>query len=314
MKATTSTSSRARRPRDPRLPDAGLRRALVLPLILLAFLAMRMAALAATPADDYASAALRTLTYVRFAENGDLPSVPRAIAALQPIASTQPEILADLQQTPPNLSQADQRLSGLLDALRNRVDVADPRQAESELHRVMAMPRYAGLFAPTPWWQQALGWLLQQIARLLSLMGAGHLAIPPLAVLLGTGIVLLAIAAWLARSLLGRAAGDRRRPLAQPGEAAIDYFALADRQAAAGDFAAALRALAAAVGVAIGGPRAWTSSPLTVRELFQRASAPVTLRPLLSAFEATEYGHRLPDADAYARAAAAAARYRARPA
>lgn len=267
-------------------------------------------AIAATPADDYANAVLRTLTFVRFAEKGDQPSVPLAIAALQPIGASQPEILDDLKRSPPDLADADARLDGLLDALRGRADVADPGRSQAELHRILAMPRYAGLNAPPAWWQQALGWLLQQLVRLLTLIGAGHLVIPPLAFLVVTGGVLLLIVAWLARALRSRVVPDRGRVRPVPVHAPTDHFALADRYAAAADYAAALRALAGGVANALNGQRAWVSSPLTVREIFQGAPSPPSLAPLLRAFEATVYGHRQPDAGTYARAAAAADPFR----
>jgi len=106
-----------------------------------------------------------------------------------------------------------------------------------------------------------------------------------------------------------RAAGTTRSPR----QAATNRFAEADRLAAAGDYLGALRALAGGVAAALGGEGAWEVSPLTVRELFRRADRPDALRPLLLPFEAAVYGHRPPDATAYARAADAAAPYRPSP-
>lgn len=306
----TSRNWRGRPRRGPPLPDRRGRGALALLLALVALGASLTSAIAATPADDYANAVLRTLTFVRFAEKGDQPSVPLAIAALQPIAASQPEILDDLKRSPPDLVDADTRLNGLLDALRGRADVADPGRSQAELQRILATPRYAGLNAPPAWWQQALLWVLQQLARLLTLIGAGHLQIPPLAFLAAAGGILLLLVAWLARALRSRVVPDRRRPGPALAHAPIDYFALADRHAAAADYAAALRALAGGVASALNGQRAWVSSPLTVREIFQGAPSPPSLTPLLRAFEATVYGHRPPDAQTYARAAAAADPYR----
>src|SRR5262249_55500933 len=62
---------------------------------------------------------------------------------------------------------------------------------------------------------------------------------------------------------------------------------------------------------ALGAELAWEASPLTVRELFSRASSPASLRPLLLAFEAAVYGARPPDHETYQRAEAAAAPFRA---
>ena len=264
-----------------------------------------------TAADDYTNAVLRTLAYVRLAEKGDEPSLSRAVDALRPVAAGQPEIQGDLTASPPNLVDADARLLGLLDALRGRADVSDPTRSQAELNRILAMPRYAGLNTPPAWWQRALLWAVQQLARLLNLIGAGHLVIPPLAFLVAAGSVVIVILAWLARALRSRAVADRtgRLPPVRR-QAPADYFALADRLAAAGDHAAALRALTAGVAAALSGERVWSSSPLTVREIFRGAPAPPTLSPLLQAFEATVYGHHATDAQAYARAAAVAGPFR----
>jgi hypothetical protein len=269
------------------------------------------AAAATTPADDYTNAVLRTLAYVRLAEKGDEPSLPRAIDAIQPIAKGQPEVLRDLTASAPDLVDADARLSSLLDALRSRADVADPGRSRAELEQVLSMPRYAGVNAPPPWWQRALIWALQQLARLLSLIGAGRLVIPPLAFLLAAGAVLMLILAWLARALRDRVTVDRRRrPAPASAPAPVDYFALADSRAAAGEYSSALWALAAGVASALNGQRVWTSSPLTVREIFRGAPAPATLSPLLRAFEAAAYGHHQADAQTYGSAARAAAPFR----
>jgi hypothetical protein len=269
-------------------------------------------AAAATPADDYTNAVLRTLAYVRLAEKGDQPSLRSAVQALQPIAAGQPEIRKDLDTAPPALADADARLTSLLQALRGRADVSDPAQAQAELNRILAMPRYLGLNAPPAWWQRALLWVVQQLARLLNLIGAGRLVIPPLAFLLAAAAVIVLILAWLARALGGRVlTSDRgRRQLSAPIPIPVDYFALAERQAHAGDYSGAVRALAAGVAGALSGDRVWTSSPLTVREIYRAAPAPEALSPLLLAFEATVYGHRAADRQAYARALAVAESFR----
>jgi len=82
--------------------------------------------------------------------------------------------------------------------------------------------------------------------------------------------------------------------------------------AAAGDYAGAIRQLAGGVAGALGDGRAWEASPLTVRELFSKASEPASLRPLLLAFEAAVYGGRPPDAETYRSAETAAGPFRAR--
>jgi hypothetical protein len=89
-----------------------------------------------------------------------------------------------------------------------------------------------------------------------------------------------------------------------------DRFREADALAAAGDYAAAVRALAGGVAGSLGGEGAWEASPLTVRELFDRSERPEALRPLLLPFEAAVYGARTPDRAAYEEAAAAALPFR----
>ena len=141
-------------------------------------------------------------------------------------------------------------------------------------------------------------------------IGAGHLVIPPLAFLIASTVVVGLILAWLVRALRSRVASDRGRrlpPSAVP--APVDYFALADRRAASGDYSGALWALAAGVAGALSGERVWSSSPLAVREIFRLAPAG-GLSPLLQAFEATAYGHHAVDAPTYTRAAAAAGPFR----
>src|SRR4029077_3786924 len=92
--------------------------------------------------------------------------------------------------------------------------------------------------------------------------------------------------------------------------APADYFAEADRLAAAGDRVGAIRALCAGVAATLAGERTWEGSPLTVREIFQRSPDPAHLQPLLMPFEAAVYGGRDVDAETYMRAARVAAPFR----
>ena len=148
-----------------------------------------------------------------------------------------------------------------------------------------------------------MAWLLEQLVKLLAALaggGGGAARLIESAVALTVGV---AIAVFLGRSLWSRRGGaaataaDQSRP-----RPAVDWFAEADRRAAAGDYPGALRALTSAVATAIGGEGAWETSPLTVRELFVSSARIGPLRPLLIPFEASVYGHREPDAQTYARA------------
>ncbi len=245
------------------------------------------------------------------------PGAGRAAAGVLagPVGDTQPEILADLRRQPPDLADADSRLTALEAALESPADTSDPARAGQELHRILALPRYDAMRASPSLIDTVIGWLMQRVLDFLAALGFGGGG----RAIIGILLVAFAIAALVIAALLLRDAGIRRRqrlaadaPSAR--ELAADRFAEADRRAAGGDYVGALRALAGGVSAALGGEEAWEVSPLTVRELFRRADHPDALRPLLLPFEAAVYGHRPPDADLYAGAAAAAAPYRsARP-
>ncbi len=253
----------------------------------------------------------RALSLVQFAERGDTPSLQQAITLLEgPPPSRQPEVLADLRREPPDLNDADRRLTALLQALEARTDTPDPAAAGRELQQILSSHRYAALRnGPSPL-EQVEAWLLQQVSAILSSLGIQSQRAPVLFLVIAA-LVLLAILGWAAvsspKSAARQAAGRRARPAVRE---TTDYFAEADRLAAGGDYFAAIRSLAGGVAVAISGERAWDRSPLTIREIFERADHPNRLRVLLLPFEAATYGHRLPDAAGYARAAEAAAPFR----
>ncbi|HLQ62925.1 MAG TPA: hypothetical protein VK131_13780, partial [Candidatus Acidoferrales bacterium] len=214
------------------------------------------------------------------ARPGDREAAGRALVVLESgTGGTQPEILADLVRDPPDVADAARRLQALEAELKDPADTPDPAAAAAALRRVLAQSRYAALFAAPNPIESALNWLIDRLAELLGAITSR--------LLLDYGywpvylVVILALAAiaWL----VARGA-FRRRHRATPSEPAApvalaDLFGLADRLAAAGDHAGALRALAAAVAAALGGELAWAASPLTVRELFSRALQPAALRP-----------------------------------
>jgi len=282
-------------------------------LALLSLLVVQSPA-AASLADDYASAIHRTLTLVQFAERGDAASLQQAIVTLEDAPGpVQPEILRDLRATPPALVDADQRLQALDGALQARIDTADPQNASRQLNSVLAMPRYTGLATGPGFIQQVLTNILRAIASFLRWLGVGnlHLNIPVWAWLAMALVVLVGLLIWVLRATVTR--GSRESLL--PGAIALtrpsaDFFSDADHLAAAGNYLAAIRALAAGVAVKLSGERAWDRSPLTVRELFARSKDPETLRPLLRSFEEASYANREPDRATYAQAVEAAQPYR----
>jgi hypothetical protein len=265
----------------------------------------------ASEADDYAAAMHRALSLVQFAERGDAPSRQQAITLLAgPPSAHQPEILADLRSEPPDLTDAAERLTALLQTLEPRTDTPNPGLAAEQLRQILNSPRYAALRTGPSLLEQVEQWVGEQIAAVLARLGIQSQN-TPIAFLVVAAILLLGILVW---ALLSSPKGAARRASA-PGSTAgpprtIDYFAEADRLAASGDFYAAVRLLAGGVAVAISGERAWDRSPLTVREIFARAGEPARLRLLLLPFEAAAYGHRPPDAASYARAADAALPFR----
>jgi hypothetical protein len=251
---------------------------------------------------------------VQFAEKGDTPSIDQAIQVLQRAPGpTQPEILADLRAPTPRLADADQRLQALSRALQQQVDTPDPAAAQRQLHDVLAMPRYAGLTTGPSLTERIIGAIINGISRLLGWLGVGslHLNIPvwvwfALAVVLILGIIL-----WPLRTAIspgGRQA--KPAPMAALRASSTDFFASADRLAAAGDYTGAIRALAGGVVARLSNERVWDQSPYTVRELFSRSDDPEALRPLLSLFEETSYGQRPADQMAFVRASQAAEPFR----
>ena len=237
-----------------------------------------------------------------------------ARAAVQVIidgtGGSQPEILTDLRTRPPAYDDARRRLAALLAALEHPADTSDPALAQQRLHDVMSMSRYDALHRPPSVVDRIEQWIQDRISDLLRLLFGSGGAQPPALWLYAIGVaVLLGIVALIARAARGRfshgiaAPSDRPRPPA-------DYFAEADRLAAAQDRVGAIRALCAAVAATLAGEGSWAGSPLTVREIFQRAPDYASLRPLLLPFEAAVYGGRDVDRATYERAAAVAASFR----
>lgn len=264
------------------------------------------------PQPTYVQAVRQAYNLIQGASPSD--AVP-ARAALRVMVDgtggSEPEILADLRARPPLYGDARQRLAALLAALDQPADTSDPAIAQQRLHDVMSMSRYDSLHRPPSLLDRIQQWIQDRISDLLRLLfGNGAGAQPPALWLYAIGIaVLLGMAVLVARAARGRfsqglaAPSDRPRPPA-------DYFAEADRLAAAGDRVGAVRALCAAVAATLAGEGSWAGSPLTVREIFQRAPDYPSLQPLLLPFEAAVYGGRDVDSVTYERAAAVAAAFR----
>ena len=280
---------------------------------------MAFALLSATPAKadpppppTYRQAVEDAYNLVRDASPNDVASAGRAVSALEAgTGTTQPEILSDLQRRPPDYEDAKTRLLSLLAALDQRAGTSDPQLAQQRLHDVLVMHRYDALHRPPSALDRFGQWVRDRIDQLLRLLfGSAGPSAPGWFFYLVGAVVLAAVAVIVFRSARGRfTEGLIANKPAGP-RAPADYFAEADRLAARGDRVGAIRNLCAGVAATLAGERTWEGSPLTVREIFQRAPEPARLRPLLLPFEAAVYGGRDVDAGTYERAKQVAAPFR----
>jgi hypothetical protein len=261
----------------------------------------------------FKEAVQNTLTLIGGALPDDTAAAQRALKVLEAgTGLTQREVIADLQASPPDFADATDRLLALLDALNRPADTANPAQAQQRLKGVMAMHRYDALHQPQTWLDRLRQWFSDRINDLLNIFRreTGSLPLPSWIYYLFGGIVVAILAVLIFSSTRGRLKeGSAAGSLSGP-RAPADYFAEADRLAAAGDRVGAIRALCAGVAATLAGERTWEGSPLTVREIFQHAPDPASLRPLLAPFEAAVYGGRDVDGATYARAVEVAAVFR----
>jgi hypothetical protein len=266
-----------------------------------------------TPA-SYRQAVSDAYAIVSHASPGDVQAAVQATNVLETGTQlTQPEVVADLAQRPPDFTDAATRLQALLDAIDTPASTEDPASAQAKLHDVLAMHRYDALHRPPSALDRLSQWFTDRVRDLLRFLFGGSSigGVVPLWVVYAIGVLAIAAVAFiLLRSARGRFGGEFAAAAAGGPGAPADFFADADRLAAAGNGIGAIRALCAGVAATLAGERTWEGSPLTVREIFQRAPDPAALRPLLLPFEAAVYGGRDVDAATYERAAAVASRFR----
>jgi hypothetical protein len=267
-----------------------------------------------TASASYRQAVSDALDIVRTATPGDVSSAQQAITILKTgTGDTQPEIQLDLSARPPKFDDAEKRLAALLEAIDHPASTANPALAQSKLHDVLSMSRYDALHqAPGPF-DQFAQWVRDRIRDLLrALFGAsGPGGTVPAWFIYSIGVLIMAAVALVVfRATRGRFSSGAVSEEVEGPRTPSDFFAQADRLAARGDRVGAIRALCAGVAATLAGERTWEGSPLTVRELFQRAPDPASLRPLLLPFEAAVYGGRDVDEPTYRRAAAVAASFR----
>jgi hypothetical protein len=282
-------------------------------------LAFALAAPVQTSADDstfaaYQLAVQHALEVAQGPPPNDTSKAQQVIVALQEFPGIdQPEIVADLERNPPDFEDAISRLQALRDALNGHVNASDPVLAQQRLHDVMSMHRYDALHRQPSWFDHVRQWVDDRINELLQLLfggqGGGAQLRDVFFYIIGT-VVVVVVAVIVFRSVRGRFAEGVIAGRQAGSRAPADYFAEADRLAAAGDRVGAIRFLCAGVAATLAGERTWEGSPLTVREIFQHAPDPASLRPLLIPFEAAVYGGRDVDEMVYERAARVAATYR----
>ena len=273
---------------------------------------MRAAADASTDA-AYRQAVHDALALARNAPLNDTNAAQQAVSVLEAgTGLTQPEIVADLDRNPPAFDDAVSRLQTLLDALARPADTSDPAQAQQRLHDVLSMHRYDALHRQPSWLDRLQQWVRDRINDLLNIFRreAGAPPLPYYVFYILGAVVVAAVTLLIFSSTRGRFAEGVRAGRPAGPRAPADYFAEADLLAGAGDRVRAIRALCAGVAATLTGERTWEGSPLTVREIFQHAPDPASLRPLLVPFEAAVYGGRDVDEATYLRAVQVAAPFR----
>ncbi len=262
---------------------------------------------------SYRDAVQQAYDLIRDAKPPATEPASRAFRVLSAAApGDQLEILKDFAARPPLYDDARARLQALLSALDEPGTTADPALAQQRLHDVMSQSRYDALHRPPSLFERFVQWVKDRIEDLYrALFGpGGGPRLPTEAFYFLVAAVLLVAAVIIFRSTRGRFIESIRDNVPTGPRPPADYFAEADRLAAKGDRVGAIRALCAGVAASLAGERTWEGSPLTVREIFQRASDHASLRPLLLPFEAAVYGGRDVDESTYERAAAVAAPYR----
>ena len=268
----------------------------------------------------YTTAVAQARSLVQEARNGRPEAARQAADVLRKgTGDTLQPVLEDLDHNPPLLDDAQARLDATATALARPGVDANPAADQRKLESILAQPRYAGLRQKPPnLLQQALDWLARQFFNWLSGLRLGGLGLPfvPLWIWV-TLLVVFAVSSGLALLAVFRPGRLGTGVVARVETGGVevrarsrDFFETADALAAEGQYDAALRALVAGVATRMRGRVFWTSSPLTVRELFREKDELESLRPLLVAFERSVYGHRPPDQAEYRAADQLAVRFR----
>lgn len=275
---------------------------------------MGSAVAAAAPAprlDAEQAAYVATLRSARAALDpagpGGERAAARAAAILRAGAPGEREAIGLLDARPPGIEFARVRLDTSIAGFAQAARDTDPAASATRLRNILAEPRYHPDDGPIAAASRAVGGFLGSILQALLRPGPVQVLVLVLLALLVAVVVVLLVPALRQPLLRGRRVVGAGADF----EADVpEYFRTAELLAQTGDFAGAVRALAAGTMELISGERSFVASPLTVRETFRRSGQGELLRPLLKAFESTYYGHREAVRDDYAGAADAAAAYR----
>jgi hypothetical protein len=265
---------------------------------------------AACPALDY-QAALASAATVLQQNPPDLTAAQRLINTLLAANPGSRDVLqpvtADLDAAPPNIADAELRLSSMSATLaypRGSVCNENAAAARGALHDVYAAPEFRHLDDPVQ--QSPIAGILDAIGNLLD-RGAGALG-PAGAVLLTVAVLGVSLALawrrWHGSAALRGAAVDEP---AAPGDDPDAEWQAAERAAAAGDYREAVRRAfrSALVEVAVRG-RVRIDAAWTTRELLRRIDAPgdvlVGLAAAAAVFERAWYSGVAVTADDWTRA------------
>src|SRR5438105_5677860 len=108
----------------------------------------------------YENAVGQALSLVKEARNGRADAATQAAGILEKATgSSLSEVITDLRQKPPDLADADIRLTAAQAALARPGDTADPAASKRAVHDILSQPRYAGMRGAPSLWDLLWSWL-----------------------------------------------------------------------------------------------------------------------------------------------------------
>jgi len=160
----------------------------------------------------YRQAVADALTIVENTQPGDVAAARHAAQVLiDGTGNTQPEVLSDLRETPPDFRDAASRLKAVLNALDNPATTSDPALAQSRLQQVMSMQRYDALHKQPSFLDRLGQWIQDRINEFLKAMagGIGPGGVVPAWVVYAIALAVMSVVVVVVfRSARGRLAGE----------------------------------------------------------------------------------------------------------